>query len=385
MLLQVENNLDRQPSTLVGYLSTNGTVGGTVVPVKNINGFTNQWAMQLGRTGEEQAEILRISGVPSGTALNTDGTARFAHPIDTPAYQIHYDKVVFLRSTTGTTGAAVAIATVNITPDSFYTQYDDASGVATYAYQSQYYNSVSGDLSGTSPWFLPGGPTFFSRQKLRDRIKSNLANANYIKDDETIHDWITEWSEEMVGVALKVNEAYSLGTAAYGFGTAGSGTITAPLFKYASKIEVTYDGITYTPTTEIRLNQFSDNDIFTTIAPRHVWTGDTTFKVLPAGTGGTVRMSLGQIYTPMTVDSDELPQFLKGYTRGCIEYCLSRAKELDQKDDAAEKDYQKHLLIKKDFLGEITPRDQTGVKYIDFAEGLSGMSEDVMLSTDWIV
>lgn len=371
MLLQVENNLDQQPSTLNSFLSTNLVTGGTTVPVKNINSFTNQWAVQLGRTGEEQSEILTISGAPSGTALNTAGTVRFAHPIDTPIYQIHYDSVIFLRSTTGTTGTASALATVSIKPDSFYTEYNDSTGATTYAYQSQYYNSVSGDLSGTSPWFIPGGPTFYSLQKLRERAKHDLFSSNYIRDDMTIHDWINEWVEFMTNSALKVNQGYALGTAAYAYGTAGIGTVTEPLFKYAAKIEVG-DGTNLTRSTEIPVNQFSRGDFFNALSPRHAWIGDTTFQILPYGNAGTAYMTLGQLSTQLVEDTDELPQFLKPYTTGCIEYVLYKAYDLDQKDTVADKHYAKVLNAKRDFINEITPRDQTGVKMIDMVDSLTG-------------
>lgn len=383
MLLSVENNLSRLPSSQVSFLSTNVTAGGTVWPVKNINAITNQWAQQVGQTGEERAEIVIVSGAPSGTAFNSSGTAKYAHPLDTPVYQIHYDKIIFLRSDTGTAGTATAIATVSITPDSFYTQYDDTSGVASYAYQTQYYNSVSGDTSGTSPWFIPGGPAFYSRQRLRDRVKANLYNANFIGDDDTIHDWIYEWTEEMTNTALKLNQAYSLGTAAYSFGTAGLGTITEPLFKYASKIEITYDGVTYLPSTEIPFNRFSATDYFSANAPRHAWQGDTIFHILPESTGGTVRMTLGNLSSEMTEDSDELSQFLRGYTRGCLEYCLYRAKNLDQKDADADKHYAKHLGIKADFVKEMTPRDQTGIKMIELIDSVGGRNEDMDITNGY--
>ena len=371
----------QNPTTLYTFLATNGTAGGTVWPVKNIAGLNNNWAQQIGKTGEETAEIVNISGAPSGTVFNSSGTAKFAHSLDTPIYQIHYDQIVISRSTSGTAGTATPLATVSITPDSFYTNYDDTSGSATYAYQTQFYNSVSGDLSATSDWFVPGGPTFYSFQKLKGRVKHDLYSAQYIKDDATIGDWVNEWIEQMTNSALKVNEAYSIGTASYAFGTAGLGTITAPLFKYAAKIEVTFDGVTYTPTTKIPLNQFSDFDIFSSFAPRHYWQGDTVFGVLPVS-AGTARMSLGQLSTQLDSDSDELPQYLKSYTAGCIEYCLYKAKSLDQKDAAAEENYLKYIKNRSDFIAEITPRDFTGPSYIGFVEGLSGREEDLLISDE---
>jgi hypothetical protein len=375
MLLTVENNLDQLPSTLNSYLSVAGTAGGTAIPVKNIAGYQVQWAIQLGRTGEEQAEILNIDNI-GGTVLNTSGTAKFSHPLDTPVYQVHYDKIIFLRSTSGTTGTPVALATVAITPDSQYTEYNDSSGVATYAYQTQYYNSVSGDTSGTSSWFVPGGPTFYSLQRLRDRGKKSLFGSNFIQDDTIIDDWINEWVEIMTNKALKVNESYSVGTASYSFGTAGLGTITEPLFKYASKIEVTTDGITYRPSTMMNVNAFSDQDIFDPLNPKHYWQGDVIFGVKPNGVAGTARMTLGKISTQLTEDTDELPQFLRSYTAYCIEYLLYRANSLDQKDQIAESHYRKVIQGQVDFIREITPRDQTGPQLIDLVDSLSGMQED---------
>lgn len=379
MQLQVVNLLDSLSSTHYSYINTFSTrdglpAGGTVVPVKNINGFTNQWAIQLGKTGEETAEILTISGVPSGTALNTAGTIRFDHPIDTPVYHIHYNKVIFKRSTTGTAGTATALATVDITPDNPYTQYDDTSGATTYAYKTQFYNSINGDLSAESAWFVPGGPSFYSLQSVRTRGTASIYNPSYISGPELVNGWINEWVEQMTNAALKVNQAYSAGTTQYSFGTAGLGTVTEPLFKYASKIELTTDGVRWTKSNEIATQQFSDTDTFSSLNPRHYWQGDTIFGVLPSGNAGTARMTLGQLQTQLVDEDDTLPQFLRGYTTGCIEYIQYKAYALDQKRQEANDHYKVFLKNKNDFLTEITPRDQTGVKMIDMVEGIG--SED---------
>lgn len=332
--------------------------------------------MQLGKTGEELAEILVVSGAPSGTTINTAGTLKYAHPIDTPLFQIKYDSVIFKRSTAGTAGTATALATVTITPDQAYTNYDDTTGASTYAYKTQFYNSTTGDLSAESAWFVPGGGAFYTLQRLRGRVKSNLYNAGYIKEDQTIDDWINEWQEQMTNKALKVNQAYSLGTAQYAFGTAGLGTITEPLFKYAKKIEVTTDGNIYRKSLEIPVNQFSSTDIYDAYSPRHYWQGDTVFGVLPFGNAGTARMILGQLQSELTDDDDPLPQYLRGYTAGCMEYALYRAKSLDLKDDAAEKHYLKFIKSQDDFIKEITPRDQTGIKMIEMVD-VTGREDDL--------
>lgn len=387
MIINLSNDLTKQQSNQLTYVASAISAGGTSSPVKNIAGFTNQWAIQIGQTGEETAEIMILSGVPSGTVLNfgtspshSAGTLFFSHAQDTPIYQIHYDQVILNRSIAGTVGPFSALATVSITPDNLYTQYDDTTGASTYAYYAQYYNSITGDLSGSSSVFIPGGPTFYSLQKLRQRTKDKLYSAGYIKDDSVITDWINEWYELMTNEAIKVNQGYLLGTANYSFGTAGYGTITDTRFKQAVKMEVTYDGVTFIPSTEIAMHNFSESDFFNAFQPRHCWIGETTFEILPHNTLGTVKVTYAQRFAPLINDSDELTQTLKAYTTSCVEYCLSVAYGLDQKDIQQQEHFQKFVSTEAAFIAEITPRDQTGAKMIDLGESISGLEDD--LSSD---
>lgn len=386
MILSVENNLQSNPQTLWSYVTSSISSGGTAVPVRNTNAFTVNYAIQIGKTGEEQSEIVVIDA-PSGTILpiTASGTLRFDHPLDTPVFQIHFDKIVFKRSTTGTTGTAVALATVSITPDSLYTEYNDTTGASTYAYKTSYLDSVTGDVSADSDWFTPSGPSFYSLQKMRQRAKDALYNANYIKSDDVINDWINEWCEQMNNAAVKVNKGYSIGTASYAFGTAGYGTITDAAFKQATKIEITWDGNSYTNSYELPMNQYTESDTFSAIRPRHSWEGDTVFRVLPNGSLGTARFSFGKLNTPLVNDADELAVVLRSYTTSCINYVLFRAYANDSKPEIATQYHNLFKDGKNDFVNEITPRDQTGYKTIEHVEGLSGMNEDVSLTSDWFI
>src|SRR5258708_40119327 len=273
MIINLANTLTTTPGIPVTYFSSAGTAGGTQAFVKNPEGFTNQWAVQVGQTGEEVAEIMVISGAPSGT-----------------------------------TGPFTALATVSIQPSGTATQYNDQTGVSTYAYYIQYYNSVSGDASGSSSIFTPGGPTIYSLQKLRQRIKDKLFSAGYIRDDSLIADWINEAYELMSNAAIKVNQNYMLGTAAYAFGTSGLGTITDSTYKQPVKVEVTYDGVTYVPSTKAEVREFSETDYFSIDRPRHAWIGETVFEILPHNQAGTAKITFSQRFTPLVNDSDELTQ-----------------------------------------------------------------------------
>lgn len=385
MLLSVENNLLTPPTTLHSYISTNIVTFGTAIPIKNINGFTGDYAVQVGRTGEEQSEILVI-GAASGTILTLPYTfLTYDHNQDTPVYQIHYDQIIFKRSTVGTAGTAVSLSTVSITPDSLYTEYNDSTGVTTYSYKTQYYNSINGDMSAESDWFTPSGPSVYSLSKMRQRAKDALYNAQYISDDLVVTDWINEWLEEMTNSAIKVNQAYSVGTVAIGFGTAGLGTVTESTFKQPIKMEFTWDGNNYVNSVEIPFNQWSTRDFYSGIYPRHYWVGDSTFGILPYGSLGTARITFAKRNTPLVNDTDELPFTLRSYTTSCVNYALYRAYDKDNKSDQADKYYGKFLLSKKDFINEVTPRDFTGPKTIEFIDSLSGRNEDTALGSEWII
>ena len=390
MLIQIKNTLDSADSIQQSYLASSIVAGGTALPLRNINGMNAQWALQLGRTGEEEAEIAINLGA-SGTVANLNTATRFGHNSDTPVYAIHYDQVILLRSTSGTVGTASPVGTIPITPDSIYTEYNDTSGAIGYAYQAQYYNSYSGDMSGTSSWFTPGGPTFYSLQKLRQRTKDKLYSAGYIRSDDMITDWINECNEQLTNALIKINQSFAQGTAIINVssGTTGLGTITQTDFKNITKLETSYDnGVTFTPSHEIPNWSFGDLDVFSSLSPQHAWTGDTTFRVLPPPGNTTscqVRISYSQRFAPLVNDTDEPIMPLKPYTTAFVEYCLGVAYGLDQKDAESQQHYQMYAALKQDMINENIPRDQTGPKFIDIMEELSGMNEDTALSAEMII
>lgn len=384
MLINIQNQLTQQEGLQQTYLSGTIGPGATSAPIDNPAGFNANWAVQLQQTGEENAEIMVLNGAPTGTTMsfgtaasNYGGTVLYNHPVDAPIYQIHYDQIVLYRSTAGTGGAFSALGTYNITPDNPYTQINDATGASGYAYYAQYYNSVSGDLSGSSSVFIPGGPTYYSLQKLRQRSKDKLYSAGFIKDDTVITDWLNEWYEIMQNAAVKVNENYMLGSQIFGFGTNGLGTITDASYKQLVKLEISWDGQNFFPSTQQDFSDYSDQDYFDMYNPRHAWRGENVFEVLPHFSAGTVNAYYATRFTPLVNDSDELTLTLKAYTTSAIEYCLSVAYGLDQKDAESQQHYQMFTQMKTDFVAEVTPRDVSSVKMINILDNPSAIQEDL--------
>lgn len=372
MIISVTNLLDSLPTTQYSYLTANVNTAGTSFPVRNINPFVASHAIQIGKTGEARSEILVLgTAAPASGTINTTTAGVYSHALDSLVFDIHYDKVIFKRSTGGTAGTASAIATVTITPNSTFTEYNDAAGAATYAYKTAFYNSVTTDTSSDSDWFVPGGPTFYSLQSMRNRVKDRLYNSNFLKDDAVVDDWINEWLEELNTAAIKVNKDYLMGTTSFSVGTAGLGTVAVTDFMYPRKIEVTWDGVNWTQTSQININSFSDSDVFSSDDPKHSWTGDTTLQFLPNGSLGTARMTYSRGEPILNSDSDELPYPMRRYTRSFINYALACAYENNQNEEWADRNSGKAKAIKMDFIAEITPRDQTGPHAIEITEELS--------------
>lgn len=372
MLIRARNLLDQQANYT--FLSNGEAASGTVLRVKNINSFAASWAVQIGKTGEETTEILKLgTAAPSGTALNTVGTLKYSHPADTPIYAIKYDQFIFKVSTSGTSGTASAISngTINITADSDYTIFDHTTGLSTYAYKVSYYNSVLADESTDSDWITPTGFSFYSLAKMRQRIKSKLFDSNYITDDTTYDDWINEWLEKLNNNANKVNKDYGLGTTTVTFGSDGLGTITASDYVDLRKVEVSYDG-SYKVARKIELTDFSDTDTYSSAMPNYYFKGDNVIGFKPEESGGTARIVYTTIRTFLTNDTDELPVVMRPYSRSFVNYGVSQAYYNDHKVGEGDRYMALAEKDRLDFISEISPRSKSGVQTIQTIEGIDG-------------
>lgn len=379
MIIPVSNNLTDY-STAKSYLSEDESSGAGTIRVKNIAGFTKQYAIQLGKTGDEETEIVVLANTAvAGTGLDVSGTIAYDHGADTPVYQIKYDQIVFKKSSSGTAGTATAITdgTVSITPDGTVTVFDDTSGVSTDAYKTSFYNSAIGTASSDSDWITPTGHDFYSLASLRKRVLDKLPNKNFLENETVIDDWLNEWLEQMTNAAVKVNEGYSMGSTDVSFGTSGLGTVTDSDFKTVKKFEITYNGgDSWSKATRKEVDEFERNEQFSSEAPVYGWMDDDVFFVRPYGTAGTASIIYSRLQTKMTDEGDLLPLPMRGYTRSFVNYALGQAQFKDEKQSdvlkaEAERD-------KAQFVTEITPRDTDGAKFIRLdveptAEDLEGI------------
>lgn len=379
MIIKVRNLLDQTAQN--SFLSNSEATGVGTIRIKNINSFQASWAIQIGKTGEEQSEIKVLgTATPSGTSLVLTGTTNYDHPSDTPVYAIKYDKLIFKRSTSGTAGTATALTngTVSITPDSVYTQFDDTSAASGYAYKASFYNTVTTEESSNSDWLTTSGFSFYSQAGMRDRIKNKLFSAGYIKSDSVIDGWMNEWLEVMDRAAIKVNQGYSMGTVGVAFGTNGLGTITTTGFKELERVWITYDGVESFKATKKDQSEVFPNEVFNKTHPYYSWRGDKVFEVLPAETGGTANLNIYQRTTQLVNDGDELPLVMQTYSNSFVNYAVSEAYYIDDKSDMGDRYFARAKTEKDEFIAEITPRNFTNVQTIDI-DYVMNAEEDVFL------
>ena len=347
--------------------------GTTIFRLRNTSGFGSSYAIQIGEVGEEQTEVLILSGNPpaTGTLGTTTAASGFEHPADTPVMAIRYNQIVWERSTTGTVGTATPMTdgTITYQPSNPLSQFDDASGSATYAYRTYFRNSVLSQNSIESDWIVIT-PSFYSLSVIRDRTKGKLWNADFL-NDPTIDDWSNEFKDRLTNAAIQTNEDYSLGTVNVGFGTAGLGTVTTGDFKQPRRVWVTYNGLDKYQSTKMESNKDDPNRVYNSTHPYHYWLGNDIIQVQPPESGGTAEIVFYRLGTPMVNDTDELPRFMRGYTDGFVEYNLIQAQYKDQKISMSDKKGAENTLI-GDFVAQLAPRDKTGAEYVDIVESISG-------------
>src|SRR3990167_4082810 len=282
MIIRAQNTLgEDSPKT---YLMNTEAAGTTIFRLRNTNGFGSSWAVQIGNTGEEQTEVLILSGNPgAGTLGTTTAVSRFEHPSDTPVYAIKYNQVVFERSTDGTTGTAAPMTdgTITYQADSLFTLFDDTSGSSTYAYRTYFRNSVLGVNTTESDWWIPAGLSFYALGKIRERTKSKLWDHKFLGDnaDDDIDDWTNELKDKLMNAAIQANEDYNLGTVDVGFGTAGLGTITTGDFKQPRRVWVTYNGNDFYQSTKMEANDDFPDRNYVSTNPKHYWFGNDVIQV----------------------------------------------------------------------------------------------------------
>jgi hypothetical protein len=369
MLIRSKNNLHESATgnTFLSQPTANGTAW-----VKDTTGWLANYGVQVGETGKARTEVFVMAATKlGGTAVTLNsGSFVYDHPTDTKVYFYPYDKVVFERSTTGTSGAAVAIAngTVAITADEKFTTFEDTTAASGYAYKTKYYNSSLTTSSPESDWILFEGYSDYSLAGIRKRVLDRI-NADI--PDDTINTWVREWQGILNNSALKVNQDYSLGTTSVTFaGTAQEGTITNADFIRPRRCWYTENGSDYFRMSYQRYPEIDPNTTYDPLNPRYYMKGDTVIGRLPFSQSGTITIAYDSSGTALTNDGDLLPLVMRGYTKSFVDYGVSQAYYHHDiyKPEIAKVFEEAANVGKANFLNEITPRQRTAFPEVEMVE-----------------
>ncbi len=380
MIISARNNLANE--NYKTFLTNPEVAGTNVLRWKNPNQFAPSWAIQVGKTGIQQSEIVLLgTASPSGTAGTLTANTLYEHPTDTPLYATKYDQVVFEVSTTGTTGVATPITsgTVTIQPESPFTIFDHTAGSTSYAYKTYFRNSVLNITSTESDWITSSGFSFYALGKLRQRVKDRLYDATFIPTDLQIDDWLNEWQQEMNSALVDINQDYSMGTVAITFtGTQELGTITNVDYRGLLKRVWYSDGSgTYTAQ-KMDSNDYSPNRVFTNTFPYFYMQGDSVIGRRPSDVTGTFLLEYDSNYPLMVEDTDTLPIPMQSYTIAFIDYAEAVARRKDNKFDVSAALSAKAEAKKAQFKMEVSTRLRTSSTYVSIVED-TGADQEIWL------
>jgi hypothetical protein len=130
------------------FIVTDASAGVSAFTIDNGLKFADTEYLVVGRFGYEKAEIVKVSGTPTATALSTSAVTKHPHNRGELLQFIPYNQVVIESSTDGTT--FTALVTLDIRADSTETYYNHIAGLSTYYYRARFSNSTTTTVSEDS-------------------------------------------------------------------------------------------------------------------------------------------------------------------------------------------------------------------------------------------
>ena len=164
--------------TELTFIVTDVSASVSAFTVDNGLKFSANEYLVVGRFGYEKAEIVKISGTPTATAINVS-TTNHPHNRGEVLQFIPYNQIILEYSTDGTT--YVALATIDIRADATETYYNHTAGLSTYYYRAKFSNSTSADVSSYSDGQIATGDAENSAGAI---IRDALVSMGEKMDDE---------------------------------------------------------------------------------------------------------------------------------------------------------------------------------------------------------
>lgn len=171
---------------------------GVNISVRNNEGFTTQFFVVVGDSGQEQTETKDISSLSGNQIIVISSTLKFSHPKSTPVYLTEWDRVYVERASSS--AGSYSVITNSETGNGYWDiEWDDRelstlildnSGSTAHYYRWRFRNSVTGTYSSYSG-ILPGGGLERNQAGfIIEKVRKNPITKGV--DDDTMYAYMTD-------------------------------------------------------------------------------------------------------------------------------------------------------------------------------------------------
>jgi hypothetical protein len=192
------------------YTLGNHPSGSEVLSVTDSDDFSPLGPVLVGEVGTETAEVVVPTSVATATSLNVPAT-KFAHPESSRVQTLAYNTVRFYWTAADTfdTDNPLGAGAMEITPDDWFTQYDDGSHATGYAWPVMYNTKSGASAISTSP--IPYSN--FSRRTVKRVLDSFWmglgSNDRKHVSLEMAMEWLNEAYDKVRNAYGMIDEDYS--------------------------------------------------------------------------------------------------------------------------------------------------------------------------------
>lgn len=262
-------------------------------------------------------------------------------------------------------------ATVSITPDQQYTQWDDTDALAEDYYRTEYYNSTS-TLASTRSSIVAAseisGFSDFTLRAIEDEVLGELQDENEERRKRTEIDTDVNNAirDLLSSVVSDVQEDYLSAYTTIDF-VANVSEYSLPTdFRKLSNIWISFNGVDYVKGSPMRIGDDIPNADYSQGAPFY-YIRDNVIGIRPAPTAAATagaKIWYDRRIPSLRYEGDELPYFLRDYKATVVNYALYRAHLSDTdpraRDYKAAYDEGKAMMIRS-----LSDRDPSSNKRIE--------------------
>lgn len=262
------------------FLTADCAAAATSSTVENMAGFASGEYVVFGEPGVEKTEIVLLTSVTANTTLGHTTGPVFAHAVETPIYEIGYNKIEIYYDTSETGTFTDLLATIDIAVDQEKTIYEDPNATT-----ARWYKIRFKDVADTlySPYSIPVQGTGWTSDSLRGMTDQILAEAG-LTGDAGMRERIRRLlNNEVKQLTQAISKLHTTVLTAYTTQSLTSGTYQYDLpsrFLRFKKVDISFAGSTYYRAWFQSETEGLPDDTYYTTSP-YIYRRGSEFGILP--------------------------------------------------------------------------------------------------------